>query len=338
MSRRAEAPCGRPGRAARRAPAARSASRRRPRRRRTAPCPARRASRRRAGPRRARVPSRRAPFGRESARAGDPLDRHDLGGELVEHRGRVARARADVEHPLGPPEPEELAHGGDDVRLRDRLLLADGSAASSYARSASCARDERLARDALHRGEHALVRDPPPAELALHHPGAALLGRPRLSSRCPLERVARSRDPEVGKDRRRDVDDARRARCRRGARRRGSGRRSPPRRATRASRRRGGAGRRGRRTPSPRSPRRSPRRRSGTGPRRSARTTASGWSSTPGRPRARGRSPPTAIRSSAPSRRATTTPSSAKSATSTDGSPSSRSASARADGASAPRR
>ncbi len=72
-----------------------------------------------------------------------------------------------------------------------------GSAASSYAALRELDRHERLARHAAHRVEHALVRDPPPPELALDHPGAERLPSracsPSVTPRAASRRTARRR-------------------------------------------------------------------------------------------------------------------------------------------------
>ena len=108
----------------------------------------------------------------------DPLDRDDARDQFVEHRRGVARARADVEQVLGAVEREELAHRRDDEGLRDRLVLADRERCVLVRDAGEVRRDERLARHTGHRGEHALVGDPPAPELALHHAGAAGVARP----------------------------------------------------------------------------------------------------------------------------------------------------------------
>ena len=56
---------------------------------------------------------------------GHALDRDHLGGQPRQHRGRVAGARPDLQHPLAAPQLHRLADGGHDPRLGDRLLMAD---------------------------------------------------------------------------------------------------------------------------------------------------------------------------------------------------------------------
>ena len=109
---------------------------------------------------------------RAGGQHGDPLDRDDAAGELVEHRSRVPGAGADVEHALPALELEELAHRRDDERLGDRLVLADRERRIVVRVRGDLDRDERLARDAPHRGQHALVGDPTATELSLDHAGS----------------------------------------------------------------------------------------------------------------------------------------------------------------------
>ena len=112
----------------------------------------------------------------------DPLDRVHLGGELGEHRGLIARARADVEHPLAALQRELLADERDHVRLRDRLLAADRQRGVGVRGLAQLRREKELTRHASHRGEHALVVDAAPAELPLHHPRPLLSRHRRRAS------------------------------------------------------------------------------------------------------------------------------------------------------------
>ena len=62
---------------------------------------------------------------RSSGERGDPLDRVDLGGELGEDSGLIARAGADVENAFAARQREGLGDPRDHVGLRDRLPLAD---------------------------------------------------------------------------------------------------------------------------------------------------------------------------------------------------------------------
>ena len=68
-------------------------------------------------------PRGRARPARDSA--GVALDAPHVRGEPGEQRGVVARAGADVEHPLAAVELEQLAHARDHERLGDRLARAD---------------------------------------------------------------------------------------------------------------------------------------------------------------------------------------------------------------------
>jgi hypothetical protein len=58
------------------------------------------------------------------------LDRDDLGGEQARERAGIARAGADLEHPVAGVDGCGLEHQGDDV-LGDRLPVLDRQAASS---------------------------------------------------------------------------------------------------------------------------------------------------------------------------------------------------------------
>ncbi len=55
----------------------------------------------------------------------DHLDRHDLGGEIGQDRGLVARAGADLEHPRAGLQAQQMGHQRDHQRLRDGLAMAD---------------------------------------------------------------------------------------------------------------------------------------------------------------------------------------------------------------------
>src|SRR5207244_1927834 len=57
--------------------------------------------------------------------ARQPLDRAHPARHFSQHRRLIARSRADLEHLLASRELQELCHERDDVRLGDRLLLAD---------------------------------------------------------------------------------------------------------------------------------------------------------------------------------------------------------------------
>jgi hypothetical protein len=95
-----------------------------------------------------------------------------VAAELGQHRRLVAGARAHVEHPLAVPQPERLADARDHVRLGDRLAHADRQCAVVVGTCTHALGNEELARDALHRLEHPLVRDVASPELPLDHPGS----------------------------------------------------------------------------------------------------------------------------------------------------------------------
>ena len=97
------------------------------------------------------------------------LDADHLGGEAGEHRGRVARAGADLQHPLVAAQLQRLADRGDDPGLGDRLRLADRQGRVGVGAAAEALGDELLARHLPHRRQHALVADPAAAQLPLDH-------------------------------------------------------------------------------------------------------------------------------------------------------------------------
>ena len=278
---------------------------------RTGRAPGARACRRRRARGRGRRSRPRRGRARPLGELRDPLDRVHLAGELGDHRRLVAGARADVEHALAAARGELLADARDHVRLRDRLPVADRQRGVVVRASAELLRDEQLARDALHRGEHALVVD---AARGARRPWLA-----RQSTHGERQRVRL--DTEVREHRRGDVGDA----CERrvDADRQDAARPSRPRRASRGCRRPHGGGRRGRRAPSPRPRRRAARRRSGSRAPTSVARERVGMIedrrvAAVSQPSSRGRK-----RSSSPSRRATASSPSRRSVTSTDGSPSS---------------
>ena len=189
--------------------------------------------------------------------------------ELVEHGGRVPGACADVEHALGSVELEQRAHRGDDVRLRDRLALADRERRVVVGVARELRRHELLPREpprarrgrARLRSRGAAAGARPCASAALRHS----MSRPL--SRRPPEDVRRRRDAEVTEHERRHVDDAPR---RLGRETHGQDRHQRVRRDEGAVRATAEVmpATEVRETPSPPAPRRRPRPRSGTGPRR----------------------------------------------------------------------
>lgn len=55
-----------------------------------------------------------------------PLDRADTRGDATQHRGRVARAGADLKDRIRGSDFGRLDHRRHDIGLRDRLPLSDG--------------------------------------------------------------------------------------------------------------------------------------------------------------------------------------------------------------------
>ena len=66
------------------------------------------------------------------------LDGEHLAGNAAQHRRRVARAGADLEHRVGGPKLQQLDHAGDDIRLRDGLPRLDGQRRILIAKSVKC--------------------------------------------------------------------------------------------------------------------------------------------------------------------------------------------------------
>src|SRR5262249_31317913 len=87
---------------------------------------------------------------------------------------------------------EGLAGQRDHVGLRDRLPERKRDGCVVVGGLAERLGDEELAGHALHRGEHALVADPPPGELALdpgpggHAQAASATAPPKCSGSTPL--------------------------------------------------------------------------------------------------------------------------------------------------------
>jgi hypothetical protein len=75
------------------------------------------------------VAQRAQPFGRLQRERLDNLDRADRAHELGQYRCLIARSRADFEHRVIGLEVHEIGHQRDDVRLRNRLAMADGEGA-----------------------------------------------------------------------------------------------------------------------------------------------------------------------------------------------------------------
>src|SRR5207247_1656682 len=99
-----------------------------------------------------------------------------------EHGRLVAGARADLQHLFLPRQPEQRRHERHDVRLRDRLPLADRQRMVLVGAVGESLLDEPVPRDAPHGVEHASVGDPAALELLVHH-ALALARQARLEAR-----------------------------------------------------------------------------------------------------------------------------------------------------------
>ena len=100
-----------------------------------------------------------------------------LAGQLGQHRGLIAAARADFEHFFVARQFQGFGHQRDDVRLADRLAAIDGHGPVGVGLVPHVGWQEDLARDALHGGQHAGVDNSAAHELILDH-FVALFGIP----------------------------------------------------------------------------------------------------------------------------------------------------------------
>ena len=105
----------------------------------------------------------------------DPLDREHLRRERGEERRLVARARADLEHPLPAREAQRFKVAGVCERLRDRLIVPDRERGVLIGPVAQRYRDEPVSRRLGERLEDCEV--------------AHALGAKRLDEPCPVARV-----------------------------------------------------------------------------------------------------------------------------------------------------
>ena len=111
------------------------------------------------------------------------LHRADLKPHLAEHRGLIARSRADFEHGHSGLRFQQLRHVGDDVRLGNGLAEADGQGVFLIGAVLQRFRNETVPPDGTHGGKYGLVRNAlrlkPP-----HHPGALTpeIGKSRVLS------------------------------------------------------------------------------------------------------------------------------------------------------------
>lgn len=123
-------------------------------------------------------------LGRRCRELLDALDRIDLLRDAAEDRRGVSGSGPDLERPFVPPKAERLGHQRDDVRLRDGLPAGDRQRPVVVGDRGEVLRQERLALDAAHRGEHPRVGDPARAQVSLDHRAACRLGRHGCSSGC----------------------------------------------------------------------------------------------------------------------------------------------------------
>ncbi|MGF6936095.1 hypothetical protein OKW41_005257 [Paraburkholderia sp. UCT70] len=118
----------------------------------------------------------------------------DLRGD----RGRIAGARANVEHAIAGLQLGGREHLRDDVRLRDRLLAADRQRRIVIREFAQIGWHECLARHAPHRLDHAVVAHAALHDLPFDHPCARFveIAHRRLlanAQRCARHALRRGR-------------------------------------------------------------------------------------------------------------------------------------------------
>jgi hypothetical protein len=98
-----------------------------------------------------------------------PLDRLHLRRDLAEHRRRIARAGADLEHAVAGLDLGGFDHQRHDIGLRDRLALADRQRPVLIGEFLEAGLDEHLARHPPHRLEHMPVAHPAAGNLNVDH-------------------------------------------------------------------------------------------------------------------------------------------------------------------------
>ncbi len=102
------------------------------------------------------------------------LEGTDLARQFPENGALVAAACPHLQDPLPTPQPEQFGHHGDDVRLRDGLIMADWQGAVIVGAGPEIRRDEFVAGNAFHRSQDPFVPHPPPRDLVTNHPPALL--------------------------------------------------------------------------------------------------------------------------------------------------------------------
>src|SRR5271156_6116855 len=100
------------------------------------------------------------------------LNRIDRARETGQHRGLIAGTGADLEHFFGAGKLGDLAHERDHVWLRDSLRVANRQRAVVVSVVVKFSREESMAGDRAHRGEHARIFYPAALELFEHPPPA----------------------------------------------------------------------------------------------------------------------------------------------------------------------
>jgi len=102
----------------------------------------------------------RKPFPGKPPQRFDDLDGERLGGKLTEDRRLIAGPGADLQHLRPGCQTQQVRHQRDDVRLRDRLAVADGQGAVEIGQAAKDLGHELVAGDLRHNIHHRRVERP----------------------------------------------------------------------------------------------------------------------------------------------------------------------------------
>ena len=110
------------------------------------------------------------PRRRQPGQLVDALDGIDALGDPADHRGRIARAGADLEHAIARLDLRRCDHQADDVRLRDGLAGFDRQRGVLIGKLAQAFGNEDLTGHPAHGSEHVAVAHASTRQLSIHHP------------------------------------------------------------------------------------------------------------------------------------------------------------------------
>ena len=110
------------------------------------------------------------PRRRQPGQLVDALDGIDALGDPADHRGRIARAGADLEHAIARLDLRRCDHQADDVRLRDGLAGFDRQRGVLIGKLAQAFGNEDLAGHPAHGSEHVAIAYASTRQLSIHHP------------------------------------------------------------------------------------------------------------------------------------------------------------------------